>query len=171
MAEALTQYKLIILYMLERVDFPLSNTQISDFILEKEYTTYFTLQQAINELISAELILSESTHNNTHYHITAAGRETLSFFPDKISAAIKDDIISYFNAHQMELKEEIHLLADFYKTTDQSYIARCQIKESTIPLIDLSIKAGSREQAEAICKNWRQQNEEVYGYLMDLLLR
>lgn len=170
MAEALTQYKLIVLYMLDRVDFPLTNTQISDFILEKEYTTYFTLQQAINELISAELIRSEPTHNNTHYHITAAGRETLSFFPDKISAAIKEDVICYFKAHQVELKEEIHLLADFYKATDQSYIARCQIKESEIPLIDLSIKARSREQAEAICRNWRLQNEEVYGYLMDLLL-
>ena len=33
-----TLYKLIILYMLQNVNFPLSNTQISDFILEKEYT-------------------------------------------------------------------------------------------------------------------------------------
>ena len=30
-----TLYKLIILYMLQNVNFPLSNTQISDFILEK----------------------------------------------------------------------------------------------------------------------------------------
>ena len=43
MAEALTQYKLIILYMLDKVDFPLTNTQISNFILEKGYTSYFTL--------------------------------------------------------------------------------------------------------------------------------
>ena len=35
-----TLYKLIILYMLQNVNFPLSNTQISDFILEKEYTNY-----------------------------------------------------------------------------------------------------------------------------------
>lgn len=171
MAEALTQYKLIVLYMLDRVDFPLTNTQISNFILEKEYTSYFTLQQVISELLSAELVGAESTHNNTRYHITAAGRETLSFFPDKISNAIKEDVISYFHAHQMELKQEIHIFANFYKATDQSYVARCQIKENAIPLIDLSLKTGSREQAEAICQNWQRQNEEVYGYLMDLLLR
>lgn len=41
MAEPFTLYKLIVLYMLEKVDFPLSNTQISDFFLEKEYTNYF----------------------------------------------------------------------------------------------------------------------------------
>ncbi len=171
MAEALTQYKLIILYMLDKVDFPLTNTQISDFILEKEYTTYFTLQQAINELISAELIRTESTHNNTHYHITPAGRETLSYFPDKISDAIKQDVISYFEANSVEMKKEIHILADYYKTTNQEYAARCQIKNKETPLIDLTIRAGNKEQAEAICQNWRMQNEDVYAYLMDMLLK
>ncbi len=38
MAEALTQYKLIVLYMLDHVDFPLTNTQISNFVLENEFT-------------------------------------------------------------------------------------------------------------------------------------
>ena len=50
MAEAQTLYKLIVLTMLDRVDFPLTNAQISDFILTKEYTNYFTLQQVLSEL-------------------------------------------------------------------------------------------------------------------------
>lgn len=171
MAEALTQYKLIVLYMLDKADFSLTNTRISDFILEKEYTSYFTLQQAISELISAGLIRTESTHNNTHYHITSAGRETLSYFSDKISDAIKNDVLTYLEANNVELKKEIHILADYYKTVNQEYAARCQIKDREISLIDLTIRAGTREQAEAICQNWKQQNEEVYAYLMDMLLR
>ena len=38
-------YKLMVLYMLNKVDFPLTNSQISEFILDKGYTNYFTLQQ------------------------------------------------------------------------------------------------------------------------------
>ena len=41
MSETYTLYKLIVLYMLDKVDFPLTTSQISEFILEKEYTTYF----------------------------------------------------------------------------------------------------------------------------------
>lgn len=41
MAEPFTIYKLTILNMLDKVDFPLTNTQISDFFLEQEYTDYF----------------------------------------------------------------------------------------------------------------------------------
>ena len=40
MTELLRLYKLIVLFMLSKVDFPLSNSQISDFMLNKEYTTY-----------------------------------------------------------------------------------------------------------------------------------
>ena len=35
MAEPLTLYKLMILYMLEKSEFPLTNAQISGFILDK----------------------------------------------------------------------------------------------------------------------------------------
>ncbi len=43
--DPLTLYKLIVLYMLDRVNFPMTNAQVSDYILEKEYTNYLTLQQ------------------------------------------------------------------------------------------------------------------------------
>ena len=35
MSEPFTLYKLIVLYMLEKLDFPLTNGQISEFILDK----------------------------------------------------------------------------------------------------------------------------------------
>ena len=52
--DPLTLYKLIILYMLGRVKFPLTTAQISSFILEKEYTNFMTLQQVISELINQD---------------------------------------------------------------------------------------------------------------------
>ena len=55
-----TLYKMIVLYMLERVDFPLSNTQITSFFLDNDYTTYFHVQQTINELLDSRLIQKKS---------------------------------------------------------------------------------------------------------------
>ena len=40
MADTLTLYKLIVLKMLDEADAPLTGAQITDFILEKEYTNY-----------------------------------------------------------------------------------------------------------------------------------
>ncbi len=74
MAEPFTIYKLTILNMLDKVDFPLTNTQISNFFLEQEYTDYFRVQQVLNDLSVADLVRFESTHSNTQYYITAAGK-------------------------------------------------------------------------------------------------
>ena len=43
--DSTTLYKLMILYMLSKVNFPLSNTQLSSFMLDKQYTDYFTFQE------------------------------------------------------------------------------------------------------------------------------
>ena len=60
MAETYTLYKLIVLYMLERVDFPLTTSQISDFILDKGYTSYFKLQEILSELTESDLLKVET---------------------------------------------------------------------------------------------------------------
>ena len=65
MAEPITIYKLTILNMLDKVDFPLTNTQISNFFLEQDYTDYFRVQQVLSDLEDASLIHAESTHSNT----------------------------------------------------------------------------------------------------------
>ena len=65
MAEPITIYKLTILNMLDKVDFPLTNTQISNFFLEQDYTDYFRVQQVLSDLEDTSLIHAESTHSNT----------------------------------------------------------------------------------------------------------
>ena len=74
-----TLYKMIVLYMLERVDFPLSNTQITSFFLDNDYTTYFHVQQTINELLDSRLIQKKKQGNSTCYMMTETGKETLSY--------------------------------------------------------------------------------------------
>lgn len=59
--------------MLSKVDFPLTNSQISEFILDEGYTTYFKLQQAISELLESGFIREEATHSRTFYHLTEEG--------------------------------------------------------------------------------------------------
>ena len=74
MAEPFTIYKLTILNMLDKVDFPLTNTQISNFFLEQDYTDYFRVQQVISDLVDADLIHAESTHSNTQYTIACSNQ-------------------------------------------------------------------------------------------------
>jgi len=157
--------------MLDKVDFPLSNTQLTNFFLEQEYTDYFRVQQVISDLLDAELIRTESTHNNTHYYITAAGKETLNLLKDKISDAIELDINNYFAQNKLELRNDNSIIADYYRTPNRDFAVRCQYRQKDTNLIDLTLSVPTKEQAEAICNNWKKQNEDVYMYLMDILMK
>lgn len=171
MAEPATLYKLMVLYMLNNVEFPLTNAQIVNFFLEKEYTDYFTIQQTIHELDTSELLSLETTQQNTLYKITPAGKETLKFFQDKISISVMEDIRAYCLEHEMTMKADNAYLADYYKTSDQSYAVHCLVREHGTNRLDFTLMVKTKEQAEAICLNWQEQANEVYACLMDLLVK
>ena len=113
--DPLTLYKLIVLYMLDKVNFKLTNSQITGFILEKEYTNYITLQQIISDLLDAELIQSDTQMKRTYFSITEEGRNTLSYFGNRISDAIVNDIDTFLKEKHFELKNEASITANYYK--------------------------------------------------------
>ena len=129
LSEPMTLYKLMNLYMLKQVNFPLTNAQLSGFFLDREYTTYFTLQQALNELLEAGLIKMQTLHNSTRYEITREGEETLEFFGKKISPAIVEDMDEYLKENRFRMRNEVGLVSDFYKSTNQDYIVHCEVRE------------------------------------------
>lgn len=171
MPESLVLYKLIILYMLNKVDFPLTNAQISEFILDKEYTNYFTLQQVLSELIDTGLVNVTTTHNSSLYRITKEGLDTLDYFSSKISQPIIEDIEEYLHEKQLELKNENSILADFYKTTSKTYAVNCKIKDHKENLLDITLSASSAKEAEAMCDNWQKHHDEIYAFLLSILMQ
>ena len=169
MAEPLTLYKLIVLYMLSRVDFPLTKAQIGDFILEREYTNFLTLQQAIGELIDAGLITAQSIRNRTHLVLTKDGSETLTFFGNQISSTIKGEIDEFFKQNEIALRNEVSILADYYKSTTGEFESHLIAKDKGINLIDITISVPDEETAASICDNWQKKNQDIYQYIVGQL--
>lgn len=167
--DPLTLYKLIILYMLDQVSFPITTAQISNYILEKEYTNFLTLQQVISELTEAEMISARTLNNRTLLSITEEGRETLHFFENRISDTIKTEIHQYFLENEFDLRDEVSVLGDYYKSTSGDYEAHLIAKERDNNLIELTLSVPTKEAATAICDNWQKKNQEIYQYLINQL--
>lgn len=170
MTEPLTLYKLIILYMLDQVDFPLTKAQIFGFILEKEYTNYFTLQQVSCELIESGLVTSESIRNSSHLRITPEGEDTLHYFEGRISDAIKEEVRAYFHDNELKLRNEVAVLSNYYRITNGQYIAELVARENNTELMNLKISMPGEDAVKSICENWQEKSQEIYAYLMENLL-
>ncbi len=169
--EPLTLYKFMTLYMLNKVNFPLTNNQISGFFLDREYTTYFMFQQVVSELIESKLISSETIRNTSYYKITDDGRETIALFSNKIPVAIIDDMDIFLIDNKYELRNEVGVISDYYKSTNQDYIVRLRINEGNNALIDMDVSVPSEDVALIMCNNWRGASQEVYGFIMKRLMK
>jgi hypothetical protein len=167
--DPLTLYKLIVLYMLDRINFAMTAAQVSDYILDRDYTNYLTLQQVIHELTDARLVSSKTTHNRTLLTITSEGRQTLHFFQNRISDAIKEDVNTYFREKEYDLRNEISVLGEYYKSTSGEYEAHLVAQERGINLIDITLSVPTEDTAAAICDNWQKKSSEIYQYLTSQL--
>ena len=170
LAEPMTLYKLMNLYMLHQVNFPLTNAQLSNFFLDREYTTDFTLQKALNELLDAGLVKKETMRNSSRYEITKEGEETLEFFGKNISPAIVSDMDEYLKQNRFRMRNEVGLISDFYKSTNQDYIVHCEVREGKAVLVNLDISVPDKEQAEIMCNHWKDRSQEIYAYVMKSLM-
>lgn len=156
--------------MLEQVDFPLTTAQVSEFILEQGYTNFLTLQQALSELTDAGLINTQTIRNRTRLTNTREGSETLHFFGNRISDAIRDDIAKYFTEQEIILRNEVNITADYYKSTSGEYEVRMVARDKDYLLVDLTLSVPDESMAQQMCDKWDKQNQNIYQYLMTQLL-
>lgn len=170
MQEVHALYKLIILYMLNKVEFALTNSQISAFILEAQYTDYFTLQETLSDMVESKLLEPQTIRNSTHYSLTDIGRETLEYFGHRISKGIQDDVAEYLKKNKLKLRNENAVIADYFNNTNGEFTVRLQVKEKDAVLIDLSLSVPLEQQAILLCDNWQKKNAKVYKYLMKELM-
>lgn len=164
-----TLYKLIVLYMLDRVNVGISHAQLSSFMLEKEYTNFITLQQVLSDLRETELIKSETMSTRTYFTITEEGRKTLSYFINRIGEAIKDDVDSFLAENNLELKNEASVTAAYYRTTFGDYETALVIKERGMEAVNIKLHVPFEDMAQNICEKWNQKNEQIYKYLVEEL--
>ena len=164
--DSMMLYKLMILYMLSNVNFPISNSQLSDFFLGAGYTDYSNLQQALVELVNTKLISMESTHNSSRYSINSSGEQTLEYLNNKLSTTITNDIDTFLTNNKLRMRNEASSSASYYKSENGSYIIHFEVREGKEILLGLDLTVPDKEQAARMCDNWDRRNKEIYQFIM-----
>ncbi|MCD7866941.1 MAG: DUF4364 family protein [Clostridiales bacterium] len=165
-----TIYKLIILYMLDHTSDVLSNSQISEFVLEKGYTNYFRLQETFSELVESGLLTRNSKANTTFYTITEEGRHILKYLEQDISREIREEIIEFLAQTGHREKDELTAPASYYINPRGQYVVQCQIMENQDSVLDLCMSMPGLEAAQAFCAGWQEKCFDIYEKIMEELL-
>ncbi|HAG69668.1 MAG TPA: DUF4364 domain-containing protein [Lachnospiraceae bacterium] len=165
-----TLYKLMILYMLDRADQPVTRAQVYDFMLSRDYTSYLNVNGLINEMITTGFMTSQVKGKRSHLMLTDQGREILVMFPDRISADIRKEITDYLIEKEYDLRNTTSIQSNYYKSVMGDYIAELSAREKNSELMTIRVSVPSEESARNVCLNWEKNNQEIYKTLMQKLL-
>ncbi|MDO4487544.1 MAG: DUF4364 family protein [Eubacteriales bacterium] len=168
--ESQTLYKLMVLYMLDQVSFPLTSSQLSEFFIGKDYTSWFILQDVLHSLEESGFTISKQVNNSTHYEITDDGCTTLKFFSDEILPAIKDDMDEFLKTNKLKMRSETSVTADYYRPDNGDYIVRLRIKEGREDLLSIDIPLPDEGAAKKMVSNWKNKSQSIYQTIMQSLL-
>ncbi len=166
----LAENKLLVLYIIKTVKTPISNSQLTDIVLENGFINYFMLQQYISELISSEFLAYKDINEKKLIYITEKGSSVLSFFKNRIHENKILSIENYIKTKIDQIKKELTLNASYTISEDNNFIVSLQAIENGSILMDLKLSVASNKQAIDLCNKWKANSVEIYTKIIHLLI-
>jgi len=163
--------KLIVLHILDKIEMPLTNTQITNIVLENNIINYFALQESLADLTQSDLIKLEETEQKVTFQPSEIGLKTINMFQNKIPNSVRTTLTEYIVKNKDRIKKESEIQADFSKKNEHEYIVNLKAIENDIVIIDLKLSVVSVKQAKFICEKWKSSSGKIYGQIMDTLIR
>lgn len=167
----MAENKIILLYIIDKINLPISNQQITKLVLENKYMNYFFLQQFLNELCESNFLDVEVADEKTYYTLTPSGKQTLGYFIHLVPFGIKAQIDNSVKSIQKNIKNEIMVTADFTPKSENEFVVSCRVHEDHFSLIDLEVTVGSKADARRICENWKSYSQKIYPEIIESLTK
>jgi predicted transcriptional regulator len=166
----LADKKLIVLYLLNKMNIPLTKQQITNAVLENNLIDFFTFQQCTSELEEAGMIKQVIYQKKNCFETTDGGKNALGVFVQRIPISVISIIDNYIARNKDSLKKESQVISEYKKVNDKEYTVSLKVIEKELVLMDLKLSVVSAKQAKQICEKWKNSSEKIYSQLISSLI-
>ena len=164
-----SECKLMILYLLRNLDFPLNIEGLSGFFLDK-YATYISFQEMLSELIDTGLVSEMRTKTSVHYKATKDGIDTVDSFLMDIAPSHKKEIDDYIKENKIRIKESTSVIADWTEGKNDNFLVKLKIIDNNAEVININIEVPTIDVATTMCEKWKMKSKNIYSYFIKELL-
>ena len=176
------QVKVFILYLLEKVGYPLDYNDLATIVIRDGYVVYFDFVTYFHELLESGHISKVeheaedgenqtlSSHVKDSYTVTDTGRMIAKGLADDLLlAAVREK--SYISAmrHLSLEKRGAVIKHDIEQVGDGTYIFHCSIKDCDGLAFDLDLRADSYMQVSRMRMNFEDKPDVVYRGIVALV--
>lgn len=168
-SETLAENKVLILYVLDKLNKPIDNDSLLKLILSIEEMNYFYFQQFLLDLLENKYIIGYTEDDKTMYKITDLGKETLNLTNDLLPGITKLQIDNALKENVDDVQYNEHAVSEFTPKNEQEFTVTCKLVKNNITIFELKLQASSRENAKQIAEKWENNYDEIYPIIVEIL--
>lgn len=162
--------KIIVLYVLQNsYKKSLTLEQIVKYLEEFDDITYFDICSYIDSMKKSGYISEMEENENKLFAITDDGSSTLNELLELIPGVNLYNLKKMISKNTVEIKTDYSIGTNIIPLKADEYKISCFIKDGTDELINITMYAGTKEQAKKISKNWNENSEKIYTKLLSLM--
>ena len=159
--------KVLILFILARIDTPLSGQEIYEVAYQDESLNYFTLAESLPELVRSGHI---SQDEKDRYTITDKGREQGTYVEDSLAVPVVQKVSAAIEHKQMLIRRDGYITTDIAQDENGYWIVTLRYQDEKLPMMSLSLMAPSEELGQAMAKNLKKHADALYKYNLDIAI-
>lgn len=161
--------KIIILYIIVNSSKPLDINQIVKLCDEFDDITYIDICAYLDNLKQSKYIDELIQNNNVFYIPTSTGEDVLNELLELIPGVNLHNLKKIIDKNMVDVKKDYSVDTSIIPIKSDEYKVSCFIKDGNCELINITIYAGTKEQAKNISKNWRNNSQEIYTKTLELM--
>ena len=168
-SEVLAENKVLILYILDKVNKPISNDGLYSLVLSCIDLNYFYFEQFLLDLIDTRYISRTTIENKDLYQITKTGKKTLSLTIDILPGIVKLKADTNLKQNVEKVENTESIIAESTPFSENEFEVKLKIVENNETLFSLKTIAYSREEAQKIIKNWKDNANKLYPEIIKII--
>lgn len=173
-----TVKKLILLFVLDKMEIPLSENSIIDICTSRNnWLKFLDCKEALTQLVDVKFICKlnndvDQDPRDIRYGITVEGRNCLSHFFNRIRQSTREEIAEYAKQNRMVFKRSQEYVYDYFKNPDGSHTVVFRIKEPLLaqPMFEIRLKTSTRSAAVNAGKKWCKKAAQIYEHVFENLI-
>ena len=163
--------KLIILFVFDKMEVPLSENTILDMCCSSNnWLAYMDCQPILRQLLDCNWIYNISSEGEPLYTITPDGRACLANFFLLIPSSIREAIAVFTRNNRAKYRRKQECVADYFMNKDGTYTVYLKIIEPVQPILELKLVVPNRQTAKDIYKKWGEKAANVYSSIYENLV-
>lgn len=170
MKEGLAENKVLILYLLNKLPDGIKNDNLYKIVSSANNMNYFYFQELLTDLIESNFVGSFTKDEDIIVKITSDGQNALYLTKSLLPGILKLKADNVFKEELSSIAEESSIITEYIPKNEKDYTVKCKIVEKNETIFEVSTFAGSRDRAKQISDNWKNNANNIYPKILNLLL-